>query len=90
MGAIGGIRTVIGGGSFGEGYNEVVGNMTTSGTDTYSSPGAQLLAPRSDEGVIGDRGWLGVVADIGIGLITDPAGNVAKERSCSTGRRQTR
>lgn len=50
--------------------------MTASGEDTYSSPAELAFAPRNAQGVVGDRGALGIIADIGLGVALDPAGSV--------------
>lgn len=50
--------------------------MTASGEDTYSSPAELMFAPRNKDGVVGDRGALGIIADIALGIASDPAGSV--------------
>lgn len=54
----------------------LMGYTTASGEDTYSSPAELMFAPRTEDGVVGDRGALGVVADIALGIASDPAGAV--------------
>lgn len=50
--------------------------MTATGEDTYSSPAELMFAPRTADGVVGDRGALGIIADIALGIASDPAGSV--------------
>lgn len=50
--------------------------MTATGEDTYSSPAELAFAPRNAQGIVGDRGALGIIADIGLGIALDPAGSV--------------
>lgn len=50
--------------------------MTATGEDTYSSPAELMFAPRTVDGVVGDRGALGIIADIALGIASDPAGSV--------------
>ena len=74
----GGAFSALGGDGFGKGYSEVSTLLATTGLDTYSSPAEQLFAPRSKEGVIGDRGFAGIAVDFVLGLALDPAGRVGK------------
>lgn len=54
----------------------LMGYMTASGEDTYSSSAELMFAPRNAQGVVGDRGALGIIADIALGIASDPAGSV--------------
>lgn len=54
----------------------LMGYMTASGEDTYSSPAELMFAPRNKDGVVGDRGALGIIADLALGIASDPAGSV--------------
>lgn len=54
----------------------LMGYMTASGEDTYSSPAELMSAPRNKDGVVGDRGALGIIADLALGIASDPAGSV--------------
>ena len=77
LSVLGGIESAIGGEGFGTGFSETQSALTTAGTDTYASPAEQLFAPRNKDGIIGDRGVLGVAADVVLGIMLDPAGKVA-------------
>lgn len=76
---VGGVEGAASGRGFGNGFLETQEALTTTGLDTYASPAEQLFAKRNEDGTIGDTGFLGLAADVGLGLLLDPAGSVASK-----------